>query len=266
VQKVNLESICSEVCLIASRAAAYIRSEAPTFSLDAIEHKGVNDLVSHVDRESERLIVEEIRALIVDAGFITEENTLNTGLREWSWVIDPLDGTTNFMHGIPAYCVSIGLLYRNSPVLGVVHEVSGNTSYSAWQGGGARVNGKSMRCSAVTDLSDSLLATGFPYTDFMHIVPYLETLERCMRLSRGVRRIGSAALDLAFVAQGRFDGFFEAGLNSYDVAAGIVLVHEAGGRVSDFRGEDKALFGRQIVATNGKVHDELLNLVSSSFS
>ncbi|MFM9008544.1 MAG: inositol monophosphatase family protein, partial [Bacteroidota bacterium] len=199
----DLKHICNEARQIVALAAEYIRIEALGFSADSIQHKGLNDLVSHVDRNSEKLLVEGLSALIPGAGFYTEEDTLNTGFKDWTWIIDPLDGTTNFVHGIPAYCVSIGLVYKQVPVVGVVHEVTSDKCYYAWKGGGAYSNGGVISCSAIRNLSEGLLATGFPYTDFNNARVYLETLERCLRSSRGVRRIGSAALDLAYVAEGR---------------------------------------------------------------
>lgn len=261
----DLNHICTSARQVVALAVEYVRNEALGFAPDTIHHKGLNDFVSHVDQNSERVLVEGLMALIPAAGFFTEENTLNTGFKEWTWIIDPLDGTTNFIHGIPAYCVSVGLLYNHIPVVGIVHEVTSDKCYYAWKGGGAYVNGQLMSCSSVVDLRDGLLATGFPYTDFNNARVYLETLERCLRGSRGVRRIGSAALDLAYVAEGKFAAFFEQGLKPYDVAGGIVLVEEAGGKVSGFYAGDNALFDGRIVASNGAVHEQLLGLISPDF-
>ncbi|MCE2847017.1 MAG: inositol monophosphatase [Sphingobacteriales bacterium] len=261
----DLNHICTSARQVVALAAEYILVEALKFTPDTIQHKGLNDFVSHVDRNSEGILVEGLKNLIPEAGFFTEEDTLNTGLKEWTWIIDPLDGTTNFIHGIPAYCVSVGLLYNHIPVVGIVHEVTSDNCYYAWKGGGAYLNGSLISCSTVGDLSEGLLATGFPYTDFKNTQAYLETLERCLRSSRGVRRIGSAALDLAYVAEGKFVAFFEQGLKPYDVAGGIVMVEEAGGTVSGFYSGDNALFDGRIVASNGPVHGQLIRLISPDF-
>ncbi|HEX2616257.1 MAG TPA: inositol monophosphatase family protein, partial [Flavobacteriales bacterium] len=183
-----------------------------------------------------------------------------------NWIIDPLDGTTNFVHGIPCYCTSVALVRGEEVLIGVVLEVTRNECFSAWKGGGAYLNGKRIHVSQRGQLLDSLLATGFPYDDFAYESAYMDLLRDLMHRSRGIRRLGSAAADLAYVAAGRFEAFYEYGLNAWDVAAGILLVLEAGGRVSDFREGDRFLFGEEIVASNGHIHREMLDVIERSFS
>ncbi|MCB2380527.1 inositol monophosphatase [Hymenobacter sp. BT635] len=250
----------AEVC---RRAGQFIRQEAASFDRSRVEMKGKHDLVSYVDQETERLLVAGLRELLPEAGFITEEgttggNSLATSAgTEYTWIIDPLDGTTNFVHGLPCYCVSVGLLHHGELAAGVVYEVTRDETFRAVRGGGAFCNDQPIRVSEADTLSQSLIATGFPYTHFGQLDEYLQILGAFMQRTHGVRRVGSAAADLAWVAAGRFEGFFEFNLNSYDVAAGILLVREAGGRVTQFLEEGDPLFGRQVVASNGRVHEQM---------
>ncbi|TGE26683.1 inositol monophosphatase family protein [Hymenobacter metallicola] len=250
----------AEVC---RRAGQFIRQEAASFDRSRVEIKGVHDLVSYVDQEAERLLVAGLRELLPEAGFITEEGTTGgSGLAtstgtEYTWIIDPLDGTTNFIHGLPCYCVSVGLLHQGELAAGVVYEVTRDETFRAVRGGGAFCNEQPIRVSEAPGLGQSLIATGFPYTQFGELDSYLQILGAFMQRTHGVRRVGSAAADLAWVAAGRFEGFFEFNLNSYDVAAGILLVREAGGRVTQFLADGDPLFGRQVVASNGRVHEEM---------
>jgi myo-inositol-1(or 4)-monophosphatase len=240
--------------------AAFIRDEALRFTESGVSIKSANNLVTHVDHTAEDRIVEALEKLLPDAGFIAEEGSgeQGTGL---NWVIDPLDGTTNFVHGLPCYCVSIALLDGTEPLLGIVHEVTRDERFTAWKGGGAFLNGQPMRVSSRATLQDSLLATGFPYDDFGREAEYMELLRELMHRTRGIRRLGSAAADLAYVACGRFEAFYEYGLNSWDVAAGVLLVREAGGKVSGFAPGVDPLFGEEVVASNTHIHEELLSVI-----
>ena len=251
---------CQKVNELTNHVAAFIRKEAATFDRSRIEHKGVNDLVSYVDKEAELRLVEGLKYVLPEAGFITEEDTLNEQAEDYNWIIDPLDGTTNFMHGLPVYAISVGLKLHDEMVLGVVHELNRNEFFSAYKDGGAYLNGTRIRVSEAEALKESLIATGFPYTDFGRKEDYLRILGSFMDKSHGVRRLGSAAADLAYVACGRFEGFFEFNLNSWDVAAGALLVQEAGGSVTDFRGGNEYLFGREIVAS-GRIQAEMLQVI-----
>jgi myo-inositol-1(or 4)-monophosphatase len=261
----NLADICHAVTRLTSDVGQFILAERLSFQSSAIERKGHNDLVSYVDKEAESRLVEQLTELIPDAGFLTEENTKQVQGKSYCWIIDPLDGTTNFIHGIPCFCISIGLHYEGQPVLGVVHELNLNECFYAWKNGGAYLNGKKIRVSEVSVVSDSLIATGFPYHDYNRMKPYMEVFDHLMHHSHGLRRLGSAAADLAYTAAGRFEAFYEYGLNPWDVAAGVVLVQEAGGVVSDFSGTDNHTFGKEIIASNAKIYPEFLEIIQEKF-
>ena len=243
---------------IAKEVGAFIRKERHGFDLTTVEHKGFNDLVSYVDKEAEKQIVDRLSLILPEAGFITEEGTNTTRQDQFNWVIDPLDGTTNFIHGLPVYCVSIALMEQEEVVLGVVYEVNRHECFYAMKGGGAFCNDTPIRVSKAENLAASLIATGFPYYNFELIDKYLAALKFLMHSTHGLRRLGSAAVDLCYVASGRIEGYFEYNLNSYDVAAGALIVQEAGGTVTDFAGGGDYIFGRNIVATNTQIHPEFL--------
>ena len=200
-----------------------------------------------------------------EAGFIVEEKSIAEQQADYQWIIDPIDGTTNFVHGVPLFCISIALAFKNEVILGVIYNPMTEELFSAYKDGGAFLNGHPIQVSKAEKLEDSLIATGFPYDDFDREKQYLEILQKLMHQSRGIRRLGSAAIDLAYVADGRFDAFYEYGLNPWDVAAGICIVKEAGGNVCDFKGGDNMLFGEEIIATNGKIDHELIDLIKDSF-
>lgn len=248
-----------DVAALCRRTAEFIRQEAASFDRSKVEHKGLHDLVSYVDQETERRLVTGLRELLPTAGFITEEGTAgsDSATGEFTWIIDPLDGTTNFVHGLPVYAISVALLRGRELVVGVVHEVNRDESFRAVRGSGAFCNDVPMHVSDVATLNSSLIATGFPYTDFGKLDAFLRILGAFFTRSHGVRRLGSAAVDLAYVAAGRCEGFFEFNLNSYDVAAGLLLVQEAGGHVTQFLVDGDPLFGREVVASNRLIHAEM---------
>jgi myo-inositol-1(or 4)-monophosphatase len=258
----NYEEICYQTVAIVRKAGAFILAEAAKFDQDAVEYKGLNNVVSYVDKETEKILVEGLGSLLQEAGFITEEGTIEQSReQEWVWIIDPLDGTANFIHGLPIFSVSVGLMHHQQLVVGVVFELSGNKMYYAWKDGGAYRNGEKINVSKANILNESLLATGFPYYDFEKMPEYLNILQSLMRITHGLRRLGSAAIDLALVAEGRFEGFYEYNLNSWDMAAGILLVQEAGGTVTDFEGGNEYLFRGDIVASNQRIHNEFLGTI-----
>jgi myo-inositol-1(or 4)-monophosphatase len=263
---INLEKLCEEVASIVKSVGHYIKAESERFSKKDIEEKGLHDLVSYVDKEAERLITTALSPLIIEAGFITEEGTLLRESNEYSWIIDPLDGTTNFIHAIPTYSVSIGLTFQGKLVLGVVYEINRDECFTAWKNGGAFLNGNSISVSQTQSLSSSLLATGFPFRSNEFLDEYLVVLKTMMKSTRGIRRIGSAAVDLAYVACGRFDCFFEFNLHNYDMAAGILLIKEAGGKVIDFQGDEKMLEKGSVIAGNPRMTDLVYNEIKKSFS
>jgi myo-inositol-1(or 4)-monophosphatase len=218
--------------------------------------------VSYVDVEAEKMLVEGLQKLVPDSAFVTEEETIPQAKGERYWIIDPLDGTTNFLHGLPLFAISIALVDKGEIVVGVVYEIGNDELFYAWKNGGAFLNEKPIAVSKKAPLSNALLATGFPYHDFSKMPQYMNLLQDCFRYTRGMRRFGSAATDLAYVACGRFEGFFEYGLNAWDVAAGCLLVTEAGGSVSDFRGGADYIFGKEILAASNTIQTELLALVN----
>lgn len=248
---VNYQELTLQVCEIARNVGQFMAEERKTFDDSKIETKGVHDLVSYVDKTSEIRIINELQKLLPEAGFIAEEGTNDKRGERFNWVIDPLDGTTNYIHGLPIYSVSIALLDNNDLVSGVVYEVGHNECFYAWKNGGAFLNGQTIRVSNRAETGNALLATGFPYSDFSRLDAYVEMFKWAMTNARGVRRLGSAAADLAYVACGRFDAFWEYDLKPWDVAAGALIVSEAGGNVSDYKGGSDYLFGKEIVATNG---------------
>jgi myo-inositol-1(or 4)-monophosphatase len=258
----NLRDLCRDIENAAHEAGAFIKKESEVFDNRYTERKGLNDFVSYVDKGAEKLLVERLSAILPEAGFITEEGTSSKAGVRYCWVIDPLDGTTNFLHGFYPYAVSIGLMDRDEIVAGVVFEIGNSETFTAWQGGGTWLNGKPVHISEVSTLADSLIATGLPYSDFHRLEAYMESLTDLCRTSQGIRRLGSAATDLAYVACGRFEGFYEYGLHPWDIIAGTLLVREAGGRVSDFSGNEKNLTGDEIVAASGPVFSEFLGNVS----
>ncbi|WP_114748621.1 inositol monophosphatase family protein [Pleomorphovibrio marinus] len=253
----DLKEIANATCKIAKKAGAFIRKEKQGFSLANVELKGFNDLVSYVDKEAEKIIVSELSTLLPQAGFITEEGTESDPNQEYTWIVDPLDGTTNFVHGIPIFAVSIALAKGEKIVAGVVYEVNLDECFYAYEGGGAFCNNDPIQVSFVRNISESLIAHGFPYDDGGKMGEYLQFLQHLLKNSHGLRRLGSAAVDLCYVACGRAEGYFEYNLQSYDVAAGALIVKEAGGKVSDFSGGDDFIFGGQILSTNGSIHEEL---------
>ena len=255
------KNICSEVTNLTKVVGLYILNERKKFATSSIEKKGHNDLVSYVDKQSEQMLVKRLNEIFPEAGFITEENTSVEKGEIYNWIIDPLDGTTNFIHGMPCFCISIALMKEQELVIGVVHELNLDECFYAWKDGGAYMNGNRIYVSSIQKLADSLLATGFPYHDYSRMDDYMKIFDYCMRHTHGLRRLGSAAADLAYVACGRFEGFDEYGLNAWDVAGGSLLVKEAGGLVADFKGGNDFIFGAEIVATNKEIRDEFLSVI-----
>jgi myo-inositol-1(or 4)-monophosphatase len=251
---------------IAEDVGTFIENERRHFSMDRVEHKGFNDLVSYVDKEAEQQCVSRLQEIFPEAGFITEEGTNTTRGETYTWVIDPLDGTTNFIHGLPVFAVSIGLMENDEVVLGVVYEVNRKETFYAYKGGGAYCNGTPLKVSAAPMLAASLISAGFPYNRLDKIDQYLTIKKSLMQKTHGLRQLGSAAVDLCYVAAGRTEAYFEFNLNSYDVAAGVILVQEAGGMVTDFGGGKDYIFGRQLVATNHSIHKELLAVIAEHWS
>jgi myo-inositol-1(or 4)-monophosphatase len=258
---INLKEICIEIEKAARKTGAFISKESESFDIGRTETKGLNDFVSYVDKTSERMLVEVLSQILPEAGFETEEGTIEkTGIK-YCWVIDPLDGTTNFLHGLNPFAISIGLKEDEEVVAGVVFVIRENEMFTAWKGGGAWLNGKQIHVSKATRLSESLIATGFPYSDFSRLDNYMKCFTWFCTNSQGVRRLGSAATDIAYIACGRFEVFYEYGLHPWDIAAGIIILREAGGKITDFSGNENNLSGEEIVAANSAVYPEVLQIV-----
>jgi myo-inositol-1(or 4)-monophosphatase len=260
----DLQKIGNETIEVVKQAAAFIKEGRRNFSNNDIQEKSLNSLVSYIDIESEKILVAGLKKIIPNSDFLTEENTTTQSFNsDWLWIIDPLDGTTNFIHQIPAYAVSVALQYKNETVLGIVYEINRDECFHAIKNQGAFLNNKRISVNQNNSLSNSLIATGFPYEKFDYIDKYISILKELMIQSRGVRRLGSAAIDLAYVACGRFDLFFEYNLNPWDIAAGALLVSEASGKVTDFKAGNNYLFGREIVAGNNFLLDEFYKIYSN---
>ncbi|MFC6996505.1 inositol monophosphatase family protein [Rufibacter roseus] len=258
----DFSALRDQVVTLTKQVGQFIFAEAQQFDMSKMERKGFNDLVSYVDKQAEEKLVAGLQQILPEAGFITEEGTSTEKGEEFNWIIDPLDGTTNFIHGLPIYSVSIALQQHQELVIGVVYDITRDECYHAVKGGGAYCNEKRISVSATPSLSDSLIATGFPYYSFDQMQKYLQVMGSFMQNCHGVRRLGSAALDLAYVAAGKFEGYFEFNINSYDVAGGAIIVQEAGGQVTDFKGGKDYVFGREICVSNSpKVQEEMLKLI-----
>ena len=230
-----------------------------------VEYKGEVDLVTVADRRSEALILERIRGRWPSHDILGEEGGLHDQGSDYRWYVDPLDGTTNFAHGFPVFCISLAVEYRGEVVAGVLYDPTRDELYSAEKGSGAYLNSRRIHVSKTANLSESLVATGFP-SHKRHKNPNIHFYHRITLMTHGVRRAGSAALDLCNVACGRFDGFWEFNLNPWDTAAGVLIVEEAGGRVSGFDGSPFELNIRETLASNGLVHDALLKEFQEVFA
>jgi myo-inositol-1(or 4)-monophosphatase len=226
-----------------------------------VQHKGDIDLVTEADLAAELLIIERIRSYHPRHAILAEEAGDSARVSDYKWVIDPLDGTTNYAHGYPCFCVSIGLEYKGELVLGVVYDPVLDELFAAERGGGATLNGRAIHVSAVEDLNRALLCTGFPY-DVRGRNDFARHFTNFIMHAQGVRRDGAAALDLAYVACGRFEGFWEEGLQPWDVAAAIVIIEEAGGRVSRYDGSPASIYAPPIVASNGLLHEEMRRVLA----
>jgi myo-inositol-1(or 4)-monophosphatase len=228
-----------------------------------VSHKGTVNLVTEVDLAAEELIVSRLRKAFPDHSIIAEENHSKTEGGEYNWIIDPLDGTTNYAHGFPVFSVSIGLEIAGELAFGVVCDPTRDELFTAMRGGGAFCNGVPLQVSRTESLVASLLSTGFPYDIQTSSLNNLDNYCAFAVRTQGVRRCGSAALDLSYVAAGRFDGFWELKLNPWDCAAGYLLVSEAGGMVTNFRGEPASIYGREVAASNGRIHQQMLAVLEA---
>jgi myo-inositol-1(or 4)-monophosphatase len=225
-----------------------------------IKSKGLHDFVSEVDQNAEAEIIEVLRQSFPDHAILAEESGIREG-NDYQWVIDPLDGTTNYIHGLPHFCVSIALKYRGRLEVGVVYDPIREEMFTASRGSGAQLNDRKLRVSNRKELNDSLIGTGFPYRDFQHLDAYMGMFKDLATKSAGIRRPGSAALDLSYLAAGRTDGFWELGLSEWDMAAGALIVREAGGIVTDIAGGENHLKSGNVIAGGIKIHNAMLRTI-----
>ena len=267
---VDLPSLADSVCSIARQAGAYIRQERAGFSAERVERKHAHDYVSYVDKGSEQMIVDALRALLPAAGFITEEGSATHSDEQLLWVVDPLDGTTNFIHGFAPYAVSIALIRGREILVGVVYEVCADECFYAWQGGGAylsRSSGEGILLSrplhvGTSDIGDALLCLQLPYNSDAYRPVIQRLIDELYGRVGSIRMTGSAAMALCYVAAGRLDGYAERYIGQWDFMAGALIVQEAGGRVTNYAGSTDFTQGDSILATNGRVHQPLLEVLS----
>jgi myo-inositol-1(or 4)-monophosphatase len=255
----DLYSLTQQAIGTVEDTAEFVRKERAKWRMADLKHKHDASLVTSIDTAVEERLVERFSKILPGSKFLAEE--LNSATREEDilWIIDPIDGTTNMVHNLPMYCISVALVYHGKTILGIVCEISSGECFWAYDGQeGAFLGEKRIKVSEIEKVKSSLIATGFPPNAFPHMEEYMEQFRRFMTETQGIRRLGSAAMDLAYVAAGRCDSFFEYCLKPWDVAAGAYLVEKAGGRVSDFSGGDNYLFGQTILASNGRTHQELL--------
>jgi myo-inositol-1(or 4)-monophosphatase len=248
----------------ARRAGNIINRGACEIDLLTVTSKGPKDFVSEVDREAERTIVETLLASYPDHAILAEEGTAKgaNADAENVWIIDPLDGTTNFLHGFPQYCVSVALSQRGQVTHGVIYDPVRNDLFTASRGRGAFLNDRRIRVSKRHHLRDCLIGTGFPFRDGSYLDTYLRMMKTMIEQTAGLRRPGAAALDLAYVAAGFYDGFWEVGLNAWDVAAGSLLIQEAGGLIGDLTGEGDFLHGGQVIAATPKIFAQMVAVLA----
>ena len=249
---------------LVKEVGVFLKEEQFRISAKDVDHKSLNSLVTYVDKRAEAMLVKGLSDLLPDSGFIAEEDTSDKKGELYNWIIDPLDGTTNFIHQLPMYSISVALMKNTELDMGFVYLPHLDEFYHAINGEGAFLNYKSIFVSDKEAIQDGLIATGFPYYDFKLLEEYNNTLSYFIRNTRGVRRMGSAAIDLVYVAAGKFEAFYEYNLNPWDVAAGALIVAEAGGKITQFDGGSDFIFGRSIIATNSKVHAHLQEVINEN--
>lgn len=250
----------------AKEAGKYLKYSVGKVKSIEMKQGEERNLVSEIDRTSEAKIISIIKRHYPNHAILAEESGATSASADYKWVIDPLDGTTNFLHGLPVFCVTIGIEYKGEIVVGVVYDPNLDELFTAEKGSGAFCNGKRMKVSAAKELINSLLVTGFPYDIAKNPNNAVGHFVNFLMEGQGIRRLGSAALDLSYVAAGRFDGFWEVNLHPWDMAAGVLFVREAGGIVADFSGSPSSIYTKQVLATNGIIHEAMLNVLKKGMS
>ena len=257
---IDLNNLTAKVCTLAKETGKFIREERVNFKREQAEMKHTHDYVSYVDKESEKRIVTCLREFLPEAGFIAEEGSGSLTNEDYCWLVDPLDGTTNFIHNIAPYCVSIALRYKSELILGVVYEICRDECFYTYKGVSAFLNGKPIHVTNIDNMDNAFIALGFPY-DSDHYKPIITHLvNECYGNVTGLRTIGAAAAELCYVAAGRLDARVEGCIGPWDIAAGTIILQNAGGIVTDFSGGDNYQSGSEVLGTNGKIHDEMLKL------
>jgi len=259
----DLEQTTIDCLKIVREVGSYIREQQVKVTQQDVITKDPNSFVTYVDQQAEIRLHQDLSSLVPSATFITEEATMKNEDSDIVWIIDPLDGTTNFLYGIPMYSISVALKVHQKVVLGVVYAIQQDEAFYAWQGGGAFLNDRKISVAGQTSLDQALIGTGFPYDKATRLEGPSRILGQILAKCRGVRRLGSAAMDLAYVAVGRLDGYYESHLNSYDIAAGGIIVQEAGGVVTDYENTEQWINGKSIVASNAALHGLLQTVITS---
>ena len=259
-QNMDLEQICSRIVPLIRETGLYQKEENNKLSQSGIEKKGKNDYVTYVDKESERRLVECLSKIIPEAGFLTEESYTAIPEEEYFWVVDPLDGTSNYIHHLSPYAISVGLMKSKEVLLGCIYEVTRDEAFYAWKGGKTWLNGRPVTVSETPTVENSMIGHGIPYK----LEKKYDYLRDCIPSFYGkctLRHLGSAAAEMAYVAAGRIDAYFHDNLSPWDVAAGDIIVREAGGNVSGFTNDKDPIFGKELIATNGRIHQELTDWI-----
>ena len=257
----NLESLCTEVRKIARKAGSFLEDEQRKFDRGRVEEKSAHNYVSYVDKASEKLLIKKLSALLPEAGFIAEEGSGSLTDENYCWVIDPLDGTSNYIHNMAPYAVSIALRNKDELLLGVVYEVTRRECYYAWKGSKAYMDGLEIHVSDVSELDKAFIALGFPYDSDKYRPVAMHLVDGLYGFAGGTRLLGSAASEICYIASGRFDARIEAYLGPWDVAAAGLILMQAGGKLTDFSGGDTWTDACQVVASNGKMHETVLKLI-----
>lgn len=258
----NLEELCTQVQQIARQAGTFLKDERRKFDRTRVEEKSAHNYVSYVDKESEKWLIEQLSALLPEAGFIAEEGSGSLADEDYCWLVDPLDGTSNYIHDIAPYCVSIALRDKEELLLGVVYEVCRDECFYAWKGSKAYLDGKEIHVSDVSDLDKAFIDLGFPYNSDAYRPVALHLVDKLYGFAGGTRLMGAAAAEVCYIAAGRFEARIEAYIGPWDIAAGALILMQAGGKVTDFSGGDNWQSGDEVLATNGAMHDTLMRLIS----
>lgn len=256
----DLNKVLKQVTDIANDIGVYLKTEQSKLKSSAVEMKGLRDYVSYVDKEAEKQLVSALQPIIANAGFVTEEDTVEQKEREYTWIIDPLDGTSNYVHGLIPYNVSIALTYKQETILGVVYDPVADEMFTAIKGDKARLNNEEISVSTRDELKNSFIGFGIPYQVDSKSKEVLKATWSYFG-SASFRLVGAAAIELCFVACGRYDAFFHSGLSPWDVAAGAFILQQAGGKITDYKNGTNYIYGKEVVATNSLIHNDIMKQI-----